>query len=139
MKQIDILNHADALLIVNVIRTALEEKQLGASVSVVDEHGEVLAFLRTDGCPLPSIQISLNKAYTSARERSPSGELGKKSRAEGFPLTNFGDLRYVGWGGGLPIMVGGRVIGAVGVSGLPEADDIVIAQKGVEAFLKTLA
>jgi glc operon protein GlcG len=138
MKQIDILSHTDVFLIVNTIRAALDEQQKGAAVAVVDEHGEIMAFLRTDGCPLPSIQIALNKAYTSARERIPSGELGRRSREEGFPLTNFGELRYVGWGGGLPIVVGGRVIGAVGVSGLPEADDIVLAQKGLDAFLKTL-
>ena len=43
-------------------------------------------------------------------------------------MSNFGDLRYVGWGGGVPIVVAGEVIGAVGVSGLPERDDIELAR-----------
>ncbi len=54
--------------------------------------------------------------------------LGERSRTEGFPLTNFGDPRYVGWGGGVPIIVDGEVIGAIGISGLPEADDVELAR-----------
>ena len=46
-------------------------------------------------------------------------------------MTNYGDLRYISWGGGVPIVSGGEVIGAVGVSGLPEAEDIALAEAGV--------
>lgn len=45
-------------------------------------------------------------------------------------MTNFGDLRYTAWGGGVPIVYQGQVVGAVGVSGLPEAEDMVLAAKG---------
>lgn len=45
-------------------------------------------------------------------------------------MTNFGDLRYVAWGGGVPIRHQGQVIGAVGVSGLPEEEDMVLAAMG---------
>jgi glc operon protein GlcG len=100
----------------------------GAAVAVVDAHGELVAFMRTDGCPLPSITIAMNKAYTAARERVESAELDARSRAEAFPLTNFGELRYVSWGGGVPIVVDGAVVGAIGVSGLPEADDMELAR-----------
>jgi glc operon protein GlcG len=102
-----------------------------AAVAVVDAHGELVAFLRTDGCKLPSITIAVNKAFTAAREGIESGSLGERSRADGFPLTNFGDPRYVGWGGGVPIVVDGAVVGAVGVSGLPEADDVELARWAV--------
>ena len=74
------------------------------------------------------------QAFTAARERSESRALGDKSRAEDFPLTNFGELGYVGWGGGVPIAVDGEVIGAVGVSGLPETDDMELARWAVAAF-----
>src|SRR3990172_6269175 len=100
----------------------------GAAGAVVDAHGELVAFLRTDGCKLPSITIAINKAFTAAREGVESGVLGQGSRTEGFPLTNFGDPRYVGWGGGVPIVVDGAVIGAIGISGLPEADDVELAR-----------
>ena len=77
---------------------------------------------------LASINIAIHKAFTAARERVESGVLGERSRTESFPLTNFGDPRYTGWGGGVPIIVAGEVIGAVGVSGLPEADDVELAR-----------
>lgn len=102
----------------------------GAAIAVVDDHGELIAFHRTDSCPLSSIAIAQNKAFTAARERVPTAELGARSRAQGFPMSNFGDPRYVSWGGGVPISIDGRVVGAVGVSGLPEAEDIELAEFG---------
>ena len=106
----------------------LDAQGRGAAVAVVDAHGELVAFLRTDACRLPSITIAIHKAFTAAREGVGSGVLGERSRREGFPLGNFGDPRYVGWGGGVPIVVDGAVIGAVGVSGLAEADDVELAR-----------
>lgn len=121
------LSHTDAQRVLDAAQEPLDRDGLGAAVAVVDDHGELIAFVRTDGCPLPSITNAINKAYTAARERRPSREIGDASREKGFPMTNFGDLRYTGWGGGVPLRVGGVVVGAVGVSGLPEADDMRIA------------
>lgn len=126
------LSHADALKVIETIRTELEKEGRGAAVAVVDSHGELLAFLRTDGCRLPSITIAMNKAYAAARERKESKALGESSKKDGFPMTNFGELRYPSWGGGVPIFYQGQLVGAVGVSGLPEADDMVLAQLGAD-------
>jgi glc operon protein GlcG len=122
------IGHAEARRLVAMIGDRLEADRQGAAVAVVDPHGELVAFLRTDGCGLASITIAIHKAFTAARERTESGALGERSRTEGFPLTNFGDPRYVGWGGGVPIIVAGEVIGAIGVSGLPEAADVELAR-----------
>jgi uncharacterized protein GlcG (DUF336 family) len=97
-------------------------------------QGELLAFLRTDGCKLPSITIAINKAYTAAREKNESFFVGEASRTEGFPMTNFGELRYTTWGGGVPILHAGEVVGAVGVSGLPEAEDMALAREAAQLF-----
>ena len=118
--------------IVDAIRAELEKDGRGASIAVADAHGELLAFLRTDGCKLPSLKIAINKAFTAAREGIPSYDLGQASKNDGFPMTNFGDLRYTAWGGGVPIVVDGQVIGAVGVSGLPEAEDMMLARMGAD-------
>ena len=122
------IGHAEARGLVAMVADRLEANGQGAAVAVVDRHGELVAFLRTDGCGLASINIAINKAFTAARERVESSVLGERSRTEGFPLTNFGDPRYTGWGGGVPIIVDGAVIGAIGVSGLPEADDVELAR-----------
>lgn len=124
------LSHTDALKVVETIRAELEKENKGAAVAVVDAHGELLAFLRTDGCRLPSITIALNKAYAAAREQKESKAIGEASKNEGFPMTNFGELRYPSWGGGVPIFYQQQLVGAVGVSGLPEAEDMVLARLG---------
>ncbi len=126
------LSHYDASRIVTFVQQKLEADAKGAAVAVVDEHGELIAFLRTDGCPLASINNAIHKAFTAARERGESGLLGERSRQENFPMTNFGDLRYTGWGGGVPIIYQGTVIGGIGISGLPESDDVLLARQAVE-------
>jgi glc operon protein GlcG len=128
------IGHGEAQRAVAAVEAELAERGAGAAVAVVDSHGELVAFLRTDGCPLPSVANAINKAFTAAREGVPSAEIGRRSREEGFPMTNYGDPRYTGWGGGLPIVVAGAVVGGIGVSGLPETDDIDVAMIGAAAI-----
>jgi glc operon protein GlcG len=114
---------------IRAVQRALDDKRQGAAVAVVDAHGELLAMLRTDGCRLSCIDVAINKAYTAAREQGPSKALGDAAKREGFPVTNFGELRYVTWGGGIPVVAGdGEVVGAVGVSGLTESEDTALAE-----------
>lgn len=127
------LSHAEAMNILRAVQEQLERGGLGAAVAVVDSHGELLAFVRTDGCRVSCIAVAINKAYTAARECRESKSLGDAARAQGFPLTNYGELRYVTWGGGVPIRVSGEVVGAIGVSGLTEEEDIALAAVGVGA------
>ena len=129
------LSHTDAAKIIDAIRSELEKQNKGAAIAVCDSQGELLAFLRTDGCKLPSITIAMNKAFTAAREQKPSKEIGNSSRDDRWPMTNFGDPRYTAWGGGVPIVYQGQVVGAVGVSGLPEAEDMVLAAMGASLIV----
>ena len=131
------IGYAEARLVAEAIGDELVARKAGAAVAVVDPHGELVAFLRSDGCPLASINNAVNKAFTSAREGVESRTIGERSKADGFPLTNFGDLRYIGWGGGVPIVVDGAVIGAVGVSGLSEEEDMELAHLGVARLAAT--
>jgi len=128
------LSHADAMTIIEAIRTKADAESASLAATVVDSHGELIAFLRTDGCRLTSITISQNKAYTAAREQIETKKLGEISKEAAFPMTNFGELRFVSWGGGIPVIVDGECVGAVGVSGLPEADDIIYAKHGIAAL-----
>jgi glc operon protein GlcG len=128
------LTHTEAAGVIEVARSELERRSMGAAIAVVDAHGELMAFLRTDGCRLPSITIAINKAFTAAREQIETAELGRRSREEGFPMTNFGDARYVSWGGGVPLLHNGETIGAIGVSGLPEHEDIEIARRSAASI-----
>ena len=130
------LSHLDALKVVSAIQAELEKQGKGAAIAVTDTQGELLAFLRIDGCKLPSIAIAINKAFTAAREQKESKIIGDSSKKNEFPMTNYGDLRYNAWGGGVPIVYQGQTVGAVGVSGLAEAEDMVLAQMGAQLFQK---
>ena len=129
------LSHREVNKIVSTIQDQLEQGNKSAAIAVVDAHGELLAFLRTDGCPFSSINIAINKAFTAARERIKTSELEKRSREENFPMTNFGDLRYISFGGGVPINHEGVTIGAVAVSGLTSEEDEQLAEIGIAVIL----
>ncbi len=136
MRQLNCLGHAEAQRALAAIQAQLEQQGKAAVVAVADSHGELIALLRLDGAPLGSILIASNKAWTAARERRPSKEIGQGARdpVTGFDVAYFGDSRYIGWGGGLPVWVDGEGAGAVSVSGLPEAEDKQLAEIGVAAI-----
>jgi glc operon protein GlcG len=133
-----ILRYEDARRALDTISAELTRRGLTAVITVADDHGELIALMRMDGAPLSSILIAANKAWTAARERKPSYEIGRGVRHPdtGFDIAYFGDQRYVGWGGGVPVVIGGTVVGAVAVSGAPEAVDGELAALGVAAIAR---
>ena len=130
------IGHAEAQLAIEAVRAELEAGGQAAVVAIVDSHGELIALLRVDGAKSPPIQIAINKAYTAARERCPTAAIGQEARhpQRGFDIAYYADPRIVGWGGGLPVVHEGQVVGAVGVSGLSEEDDTRLAAVGVAAI-----
>jgi glc operon protein GlcG len=130
------LDYADAKRILDaIVEYALQSKK-AAVIAVADAHGELLSFARMDGAPVSSILVAANKAWTAARERKPTKDIGDKIRhpEKGFDIAFYGDPRFVGWGGGLPIWRNGEVVGSVGVSGLSSAEDVQLATAGIEAI-----
>ena len=133
-----VMEYAEARQAVEVIyQEALKRGKVGV-IAVCDAHGELITLARMDGAPLSSIQIAINKAYSAARERKPSQAIGVAARAAGqsFDIGYFGDPRFTGWGGGVPVWRDGNVVGAIAVSGLPEAEDIELAEMGVSTVLR---
>ena len=122
------------------MRAECEQRGKGGVLVVTDAHGELIALLRMDGAPYSSIQVALNEAYTAARERIASSGSRTKTRnpERGFPMTNFGELRYTTWGGGLPVVIEGEVVGAVAISGLQEAKTWKSPEIGRQAALGIL-
>ena len=140
MKQINSLGHKEAELAIQAVKAEAERRKKPVAIAVGDAHGELLALLRMDGAPLPSTVIATNKVWTASRERKPTGEIGKAARdpQTGFPMSNYGDPRYLGWGGGVPVVMNGEVVGAVSVSGLSEGEDEELAKIGIEAIPGTV-
>jgi glc operon protein GlcG len=120
MKTVHSLDYLDAKRMVDLIVEKALQMQKAAAIAVADSHGDLLAFVRMDGAPVSSIQISINKAWTAARERKPTKDIGERVRhaEKGHDISYYGDPKYVGWGGGVPVWKDGEVIGAVGVERL---------------------
>jgi glc operon protein GlcG len=135
------LSDSDAEVAITAIRDRLRADGKAAVTAVADAQGELIALLRLDGALRAPIQIAMNKAFTAAREKRPTFEIGRDVRNpdSGFDIAYYGDHRYVGWGGGVPVVVDGQVVGAVAVSGVPEADDMRYAALGVKAILSAQA
>jgi glc operon protein GlcG len=136
MEKFRSLGHEEAHRAVEAISGELVRRGKAAVIAVAGVHGETVMMLRLDGAPWSSVQIAANKAWTAARERRPSGEIGEASRDSrgGFDISSYGDPRYVGWAGGLPVVLEGAVVGAVAVSGLTEEEDAELAGVGVAAI-----
>jgi glc operon protein GlcG len=126
------IEYAEARRALEAIHSEVLRRGKAAVIAVCDAHGDLIAFARMDGAPLSSITIAMNKAYSAARERKPTKEIGNAARnpEKGFDIGYFGDPRFTGWGGGIPIWKDGRVAGALAVSGLPQAEDIELAEMG---------
>lgn len=138
MRNVINLGYSDAKEIVDVIMGKAQEMQKAVAVAVADSHGELIAFGRMDDVPLPSIVIAMNKACTAARTGKPTQEIGEKVRhpEKGHDIAYYGDSRFVGWGGGIPVLRNGQVAGAVAVSGLSSAEDAALAALGAEIIAK---
>ncbi len=106
-------------------------------IAIVDDGGHLLAFARQDGAKISSVAIAIAKAESAAIRRKPSGpyEVGGQpdlrvslalaigSRGHQTPLR-----------GGLPLVVDGQCVGAIGVSNGTEEQDTDVAQAGVAAL-----
>ena len=138
IKTLHTIDYSDAQRIIDLIVNKALQMQKAAVIAVADSHGELMAFARMDGAPVSSIRIAANKAWTAARERKPTKDIGDKVRhpEKGHDIAYYGDARFVGWGGGLPIYKDGEVVGAIGVSGLSADEDTALAALGVELIAR---
>ncbi|HYW37804.1 MAG TPA: heme-binding protein [Terriglobales bacterium] len=134
MRNLSVIDYSEAKRIIDLIVEKATQMQKSVVVAVADPHGELIALARMDGAPISSIRIAANKAWTAARERKTTKEIGEKVRhpEKGHDIAYYGDPRFVGWGGGLPIWKDGAVAGAVAVSGLSSREDIELATLALE-------
>ncbi len=134
MRTLHTIDYFEAKRAVDLIVEKASQMQKAAAIAVADVHGDLIYFVRMDGAPVSSIHIAMNKAWTAARERKPTKEIGDKVKhpEKGHDIAYYGDPKYVGWGGGLPISKNGEVVGAIAVSGLSSNEDIALATLGVE-------
>ena len=109
-------------------------------IAITDEAGNLVAFERMTGGKVTSITIAIDKSFTASGAKKATHEYGAASQpgapAYGIASAIGGRLMVVG--GGLPVSVDGQVVGGIGVSSGTPAQDLEVAQAGVDAFLAQL-
>ncbi|OVZ55295.1 cobalamin adenosyltransferase [Pigmentiphaga sp. NML080357] len=130
-------------LTLDAVRTALDAAVREASgqgirvnVAVVDASGVLLGFLRMPGAFLHSADIAVDKAYTAAGFRLPTGAWDEALKGhspavrQGLPARP----RFAGFGGGFPLVAEGELVGGIGVSGGSEEQDEACARAACAAL-----
>ena len=140
MRTIPTIDYREAKLAVDTIVERATQMQKAVVIAVADCRGELLAFARMDTAPVSSVVIAMNKAWTAARARKPTHEVGERVRhpENGHDIAYYGDPKFVGWGGGIPVFKNGEVAGAVAVSGLSSAEDASLASMAVDLITQGL-
>ena len=133
---------ADDLTLEAAERIVAAAKQKSAEINtkmdiaVVDAGGNLKAFVRMDGAWLGSIDISINKAFTSRAFDIPTKDLAEHSQSGGqffgIHASNHGKIMI--FAGGIPLKSDGAVVGAIGVSGGSGEQDHAVAEAGADAF-----
>ena len=116
-----------ALVASPVVARAPSDRAKGHKMAfaVVEPSGELVAFARMDDVPYASIRLAQQKARTSARLRMTTAAL--EERVQGGRSALLSSDEVIAIGGGVPIVVNGRVVGALGVSGGTAAEDGAVA------------
>ncbi|GAC1046344.1 GlcG/HbpS family heme-binding protein [Rhizobium sp. No.120] len=132
-----------ALLELGVARTmiAAAETRAGelgvkATITILDQGGDLVAVTRMDGAWAGGFDLALGKAHTARAFQAPSSTFVPMIQP-GEPLFGVNSVaggRYVIVGGGLPVRSGQNFMGAVGISGGTIDQDVAIAEAAVVAF-----
>jgi len=127
---------ADARRVIAAAEQKAEEIGQPMNVAVVDAGGNLVAHVRMDNAWIGSVDISINKAWTSRAFDIETKALGENSQSGdqffGIHASNHG--RVMIFAGGVPLKRGDKVVGAVGVSGGMGKQDQAVAEAGAAAF-----
>jgi glc operon protein GlcG len=106
------------------------------AVTIIDSGGNLVMFHKVDNTQLASIGASEGKASTALRFKRPSKALDDAIAAGGAGLRLLAVKDITPLEGGLPILVDGKIIGAIGVSGALSSQDAQVAKAGADALAK---
>jgi uncharacterized protein GlcG (DUF336 family) len=125
------LTHEGALIALNAAIAKARELGVGQNITIVDDGGNLLAFIRMDGAKLLSIRTSQHKAMSAASHRAPSGGLLPELELK-LGLATAGALTNLE--GGFPIVIDGMTVGAIGVGSGTGAQDVEVAKAALRAL-----
>lgn len=109
-----------------------KKQNLNVVIAVVDDGGHLIHLQRLDGAPTGSIEVAIGKARTAAAFKRPTRVLDELAKTR--PAITSISPNAVLLEGGVPVVAGGQVVGAVGVSGASSQQDAQIAEAGIAAL-----
>jgi glc operon protein GlcG len=124
------LTHEASLKMIQAGVAKANELGCKVSLAVVDQSCQLIAFLMMDGARFFSGRTTIKKAITSASQRLPTGYAPEEQELS--MMIRMGDFTNIE--GGLPISVGGQVIGAVAAGGAKIEQDVIVAQAALDAL-----
>jgi uncharacterized protein GlcG (DUF336 family) len=128
------LSLEQAELILNAAKAKAAEIGTAMNIAIVDVGANLKAFVRMDGAWLGSIDIAIKKARTARFFDMPTGDIGKLSQPGGALFNiEHSNGGLISFPGGIPILINGTVIGAIGVSGSTVENDHSVAAAGAAA------
>lgn len=132
----DTVTLSDARRIIEAAEKKAMEIGEKSNIAVVDAGGNLVAHVRMDGAWVGSIQISIDKAWTSRAFDISTKELAKPSQPgeQFFGIHTSNGGRVMIFAGGIPLKRDGQVVGAIGVSGGMGKQDQEVAEAGAKAF-----
>ena len=104
------------------------------AIAIVDTHGELVYFERMDEVQQGSVDVAIAKARSAARFKRPTKTFQDGLAAGGAGLRLLSLEGAVPVEGGIPLVVGGKIVGAIGASGGTSEQDGVVAAAGVAAL-----
>ncbi|MBD8908860.1 GlcG/HbpS family heme-binding protein [Methylorubrum zatmanii] len=104
------------------------------NIALVDTHGDLVHFSRMDGSQLVSVEVSQRKARTAARWRRET-RVFFNSYASGSAYYGTLDPELAASPGGFPLVIDGKIVGAIGCSGGTGDQDTVVCQAGIAALM----
>ncbi|MGH8717702.1 MAG: GlcG/HbpS family heme-binding protein [Burkholderiales bacterium] len=134
MQTTNTLGLEDAKRIAAAAEAEAKRNKWNVVIAVLDDGGNLVYLQRADGTQLGSIEVAIAKGRGAILFKRPTknfeemlaaGRLGFLSAPNVLPIE-----------GGLPVTVGGEIVGAVGVSGVQSSQDAQVAKAGVDAVLK---
>ena len=132
MKSKAVLSQTEVSQILAAARTEAHSNQWAVTIVIVDDGGHPLALERLDGCAPVSAYIATEKARTAALGRRESK--GYEEMVNGGRHAFLSAPLLTSLEGGVPIIVEGQVIGAVGVSGVKAEQDAQVAKAGAQSL-----
>jgi len=116
------------------VAAAAEAKKTGwpVCIAIVDYHGELVYFERLDNTQLGAVSVAVDKARTAAKFKRSTKVLEDAVAGGRHAILRLGDATPIQ--GGLPIVIDGKFVGAIGVSGMSSQQDEQVASAGLAAL-----